>query len=71
MQETPRIINLEETIGKTAGLNEGESGQFDLDVSAEQCVGEAQVRSPRPGVYRFRSHAEADQWWTTFKPLGG
>jgi hypothetical protein len=58
-------INIEETIGKTAGrrLPSGQLAVASNDVGVAEQWRKAfgGVRVPR-GVYKFRSHEEADAW---------
>jgi hypothetical protein len=61
------IVNLEETPGKVVGRRKPSADM--LELSAAQRVEEAvawkhafrTMRIPK-GVYRFRSHEEADEW---------
>jgi hypothetical protein len=68
MQQTPRIINLEETIGKTVGRRRPPVDALDVATSTKKRAVESQkslpAKMPARGVYRFRTHEEADLWWT-------
>ncbi len=61
-----RVINIEENIGKTVG-RKGVPDPLALDPDEKQdCI--AMRKSgmgpylPRKGVYKFKTHEEADQW---------
>lgn len=65
------IINLEETIGKTVGRRRPPLDSLKAAMALQQTVVELQKSFgnrlfPR-GVYRFRSHEDADAW--TWKML--
>ena len=54
------IVNLQETPGKTVGRSAPSVGAYDKLVDASEAV---MRRLPFPkGVYRFRTHEEADAW---------
>ena len=56
------VINIEETIGKTVGRRKLPVHSFDYGLGLQASLGQL-FRSHVPkGVFRFRSHEEADQW---------
>ena len=61
-----RIVNLEENIGKTVGRRvppdplKVQAGEI-ADAKAWSRAFPS-LRGVRPGVYRFHSHEEADEW---------
>jgi hypothetical protein len=60
------VINLEETIGKTVGRRVAPADSFHYGMRLQENGAEmmrtfGRFRIPR-GVYRFRSHEEADAW---------
>ncbi len=64
----PRIINMEETIGKTVGRRMPPKDPLaNLDI-LQKTSGDLRRscghRIGRKGVFRFNSHEEADAWWT-------
>lgn len=68
MEKKVSVINIEEKIGKTVGKRKPPSDPFSKsDYSVEQWESWQKalpVKMPRRGVFRFRSHQEADEWWT-------
>ncbi len=68
MSEMPRIINIEETIGKTVGKRrppkEPWKGASTLQKTAHDLLTACGHRVGKKGVFRFNSHEEADAWWT-------
>ena len=66
MLETPRIINLEETIGKTVGRRRPAVDALAAGFAMQETLNEflktsGHTLAPR-GVFRFRSHEEANAW---------
>jgi hypothetical protein len=66
MQQTPRIINLEDKIGKTVGRRRPPEDALAAGFAMQETLNEVLKSSghrlaPR-GVFRFRSHEEADAW---------
>ncbi len=61
------VINLDEPIGKWVGRRKlpGTSLEAGMKLQREGSRLRAALRVPRPpkGVFRFTSHAEADEWW--------
>jgi len=56
------VINMEETIGKTVGRRKISTRNTDYGLGLQTSLGQL-FRSQVPkGVFRFRSHQEADQW---------
>ena len=54
------VVNLEETPGKVVGRDFAAVADYDRLVTASQSL---MPRLPFPkGVYRFRTHEEADAW---------
>lgn len=68
MLKTPRIINLEETIGKTVGRRRPPVDPMGVANSSKKRALDWQrsfpAKMPCRGVYRFKTHEEADLWWT-------
>jgi hypothetical protein len=66
MQQTPRIINLEETIGKTVGRRrpprDALAAGFAMQTTLNEFMKSSGHRLAPSGVFRFRSHQEADEW---------
>jgi hypothetical protein len=66
--ETPRIINVEETVGKTVGRRRPPVDPMLVATSTKKRAVDWQrslpAKMPRRGVYRFKTHEEADLWWT-------
>lgn len=64
--ESRPVINLDEPIGKVVGRRRPPSDPLRLDHSTiEGAVAWMQalpVRMPPKGVYRFRTHEEANEW---------
>ena len=60
------VINLEENIGKTVGRRGAPSPLtvYAGDIANSEAWRRAfpRLRGTRPGVYRFKSHDEADAW---------
>jgi hypothetical protein len=66
-QTVKRVINVEENIGKTVGRRGlEESGKYGAGLQrlANQINRTMHRRICPKGVYRFRSHEEADVWMT-------
>lgn len=68
MSDTPRIINIEENIGKTVGRRKPPTNHL-AAVDILQKTSDALLKAcghkiGRRGVFRFNSHEEADKWWT-------
>jgi hypothetical protein len=63
------VINLEETIGKTVGRRKPPVDPLRVaDSSIQRAVDYQRAFPcvmPKRGVYRFRTHEEADQWMKT------
>ncbi len=54
------IVNLEESPGKTVGRNTSRPGDYERLAKTSQAM---MPRLPFPkGVFRFRTHEEADAW---------
>jgi hypothetical protein len=68
MSEIPRIINIEETIGKTVGRRKAPkepwAGASALQKTAHDLLTACGHRIGKKGVFRFKSHEEANAWWT-------
>ncbi len=68
MSEIPRIINIEETIGKTVGRRRPSKDPFvsvsRLQKTAHDLLTACGHRVGKKGVFRFNSQEEADLWWT-------
>lgn len=65
MKPAPRIINLEETIGKTVGRRrpaDAMAAGFTLQHTLNQMLKTTGHRLAPRGVYRFKTHEEADAW---------
>lgn len=67
--EARPVINLEETIGKTVGRRRAPAAGAGLQKTLNQVfASQGHVLCPR-GVYRFKSHEEADEWmWKMMTP---
>lgn len=65
------IVNLQETIGKTVGRRKAPADSLKAAMALQATVADLQKafgnRMFPKGVYRFRSHEEADAW--TWKML--
>ena len=59
--QTYPVINLEETIGKTVGKRRLTAPMILQEVGRE-IFKHSGFRMCDPGVYRFNSHEEADEW---------
>lgn len=74
MQDTPRIINMEETIGKTVGRRKPSRDHIAaasiLQKTSNDLLRACGHKIGRRGVFRFNSHEEADAWWTENTILG-
>lgn len=72
MNEPRTVINLEETIGKQVGRRKPPTDPLrvasDLNKLATGLLSASGHKSPRRGVFRFKTHEEADQWMTKFGP---
>jgi hypothetical protein len=58
------VVNIEDPVGKVVGKRAKltESNYIDYALGMQKCLGSfPQSKFPR-GVYRFKSHEEADQW---------
>ena len=69
MNEPRTVINLEETIGKQVGRRKPPTDPLRVASDVNQLVtvllaAPEQRLSPR-GVFRFRTHEEADEWLMT------
>jgi hypothetical protein len=66
VNEPRTVINIEETIGKQVGRRRPPADPLrvgsDLNKLATGLALAAGHKLPRRGVFRFRSHEEADQW---------
>ena len=66
MNEARPVVNLEEPIGKTVGRRRPPSDPLRVaDSSSRRAAGFHRAfpcPMPERGVYRFHSHAEANQW---------
>ena len=64
-REMKSVINIEEKIGKTVG-HRTTPNPFSLQGATKQAMRDWRRAFPTPfvprGVYRFRSHDEADEW---------
>ena len=58
------VLNMEETIGKTVGRRRGSFRSRDYGLALQRTLGQLLRPKVTKGVYRFRSHEEADQWLT-------
>ncbi|MCU0796892.1 MAG: hypothetical protein MUF31_13270 [Akkermansiaceae bacterium] len=72
MNEARTVINLEETIGKTFGRRKPPTDPLrvasDMNRLATGLLNASGHKLPRRGVFRFRTHEEADQWMMTMGP---
>ncbi|MFM8880488.1 MAG: hypothetical protein ACKOKG_15355 [Verrucomicrobiota bacterium] len=72
MGEPRTVINLEETIGKQVGRRNPPTDPLrvasDMNRLANHLLKASGHRLQRRGVFRFRTHAEANQWMTTLGP---
>jgi hypothetical protein len=69
MSEIPRIINIEETIGKTVGRRRPSGNTLDPREHSKKrardwCAAFPPMMTPK-GVYRFKTQEEFEQWITT------
>jgi hypothetical protein len=68
MPNTPRIINIEENIGKTVGRRKPSQDHIAaasiLQKTSNKIFQACGHKIGRKGVFRFNSHEEADEWWT-------
>ena len=67
MPSTPRIINIEENIGKTVGRRKPPHPLDPVQHSkqnAKNWCDALPVMMPPKGVYRFKTHEDADKWMT-------
>lgn len=68
------VINIEETIGKQVGRRRPPADPLRVaDSTISRAIGFHRAFPgvmPKRGVYRFESHAEANQWMTTQKMRG-
>lgn len=76
MEQTPRIINLEETIGKTVGRRrppvDALAAGFAMQATLNGFLKSSGHRLAPRGVFRFQSHEEADAWMMKMmKPAKG
>lgn len=55
------VINVEEPIGKTVGRRKPPTPGA-IQKTAREFFRSARIRVCDPGVYRFSSHQEADEW---------
>jgi len=61
------IVNLQDPVGKIVGRRKPaealqcHAGQKE---EARQWAAVFKILKARPGVYRFKTHEEADAWWT-------
>jgi hypothetical protein len=56
------IINLDDPVGKTVGRRKAPRDSLSYALDLQRTLNQmAPLRMPR-GVYRFRSHEEADAW---------
>jgi len=66
------VINLEETIGKTVGRRKPPVDPLrvasDMNRVATGLLNASGHKLPRRGVFRFRTHEEADQMMMTMGP---
>ncbi|MGJ8633045.1 MAG: hypothetical protein ACSHX7_03930 [Luteolibacter sp.] len=65
MSEIPRIINIEENIGKTVGKRKPPHPLDPTSHSIKRAKEWSQAFPPfmtPKGVYRFKTHEEAEQW---------
>jgi hypothetical protein len=66
------VINLEETIGKQVGRRKPPVDPLrvasDMNQLATGLLTASGHKLPRRGVFRFRTHEEADQWMMTMGP---
>lgn len=64
------VINLEESIGKTVGRRNVSTDSLDFGLRLQETMAQMYGRFPiRKGVYRFRSHEDADEWMMRFLAL--
>ncbi len=56
------IINMEENIGKTVGRRVRTVRSSDYGLGLQMTLGQLFQPQVPKGVFRFRSHEEADQW---------
>ena len=72
MNEPRTVINVEETIGKQVGRRKPPTDPLRVEDSKIQRALDYQrafpCRMPKRGVYRFRTHEEADLWMMTYGP---
>lgn len=65
MKPAPAIINIEEHIGKTVGRRrppDAMSGGMALQRTLNQMLSSTGHRLAPKGVFRFKTHEEADAW---------
>ena len=66
MNEPRTVINLEETIGKQVGRRKPPTDPLrvasDMNKLATGLLTASDQRLSRRGVYRFKTHEEADEW---------
>ncbi len=69
MEISRNIINLEENIGKQVGRRRPPTNPLqvasNLNVLANNLIAASGHKLPPRGVFRFRTHQEADQWMIT------
>ncbi|RPJ31373.1 MAG: hypothetical protein EHM17_11030 [Verrucomicrobiaceae bacterium] len=72
MNKPRTVINLEETIGKQVGRRKPPVDPLrvasDMNQLATGLFAASGHKLPRRGVFRFRTHEEADQWMMTMGP---
>lgn len=57
------IVNLDDPVGKTVGRRLAPADSLKYGLGLQKSLSQLSWRSPiRRGVYRFRSHEEADAW---------
>jgi hypothetical protein len=56
------VINCEEKIGKTVGRRKIPASAFAYASDLQATVNSLRLSGIKKGVYRFKTHEEADQW---------
>jgi hypothetical protein len=57
------VVNIEDPVGKVVGRRRLTEGNYiNYALGLQKCLGDHSRLSYPKGVFRFRSHEEADQW---------
>jgi hypothetical protein len=65
-------INVEEKIDRVVGVQADKPGALSTSLHEEGCAAAQTKRlriHGRPGVHRFKTHEEADEWFEKMKKL--